>query len=155
MDLIKLINKYKDEISNDSILIEYNLFFSEDVKKYCKFVIDEYEELEKLNNVLLKLKELDKDIEIYVCTYGVDFIESEIHIYGDTLWINTKTELEKIYECFRNCRIVEPSDIVMLCENEGIDGTVALAFSMEGKVENYTSFIEKRQINKIKSLYWD
>ncbi|MCM1424454.1 MAG: hypothetical protein NC415_11680 [bacterium] len=37
--------------------------------------------------------------------------------------------------------------------NTGGDGTTALVVLADGKV--YNSFIEKRELDKIKSLYWD
>ena len=40
MDLIKLINKYKNKILDDSILIEYDLFLIIYLKKIAKFVFD-------------------------------------------------------------------------------------------------------------------
>ena len=50
---------------------------------------------------------------------------------------------------------IEPSDIALLDENETIDGAVALVVLEDGKVESYKSFIKKRELDKIKSLYWD
>lgn len=155
MNLIEVVKKYQGKILDDSILVEYDLFFDNILGKYCKFAIDEYQELEELNNVLSKIKESDKNAVIYVCTYGIDFTDNEIHIYGDTLWINTTIGLEKLYGFFENYRRVEPSDIVLLSEDETIDGTITLVFTTKGEVENYKSFIEKRQLSEIKSLYWD
>ena len=65
------------------------------------------------------------------------------------------TEVEEIYDFFKDFPKGEPTDIVPLVEDETIDGTVALVISADGKVENYRSLIEKRQLGKIKSLYWD
>lgn len=50
---------------------------------------------------------------------------------------------------------IEPSDIALWDEDGTIDGTAALVVLEEGKVESYKSFIEKRELGKIKSLYWD
>ena len=47
MDLIKLINKYKNKILDDSILIEYDLFFNNLFKENCKFVFDNDKELKE------------------------------------------------------------------------------------------------------------
>lgn len=155
MNFIEVVRKYQDKILDDGVLIEYNLFFNNLYEEYCRFSIDEHEELEKINDVILKIKESDKNAEIYVCTYGIDFMDDEIYIYGDTLWIDTIIDLEKIYTYFENSREVEPSDIVLLSEDEMIDGIVALVFTSNGNVEDYKSFIEKKELNKIKSLYWD
>lgn len=155
MDLIEVINNHQSEILDNSILIEYDLFFNNLIEKRCRFAIDDNEELEELNNVILKIKRKDRDAEIFVNTYGIDFTDEEIHVYADTLWINTIIELEEIFDFFRNLKEIEPSDIVLLEENETIDGTIALVVAADDKVEDYKLFIEKRQLSKIKSLYWD
>ena len=149
MNLNELIKKYQKKISDDSILIEYELFFN---NNYCSFAIDEYK---KLNNIISKIKESDKNAKIYVCTYGVEFMDNGIHIYGDTLWIDTSINVDKIYDFFKTSKEIEPSDIVLLSDDETIDGVVTLVFMSDGMVEDYKSFIENVQLNKIKSLYWD
>ena len=155
MNLNELVSKYKEKISKDSILMEYEMFFDNIAKNYCRFAIDKYKELEQLNDIILKIKENDKNAKIYVCTYGVDFKNNEIYIYGDTLWIDTIIDTNKIYDFFKSSKEIEPSDIVLLSDYETIDGTIALVFSSDDKVEDYKSFIKNIQLNKIKSLYWD
>ena len=155
MSLIEVVKKYQNKILDDGILVEYDLFFNEDAENGCIFAIDEYDKLKELDNVILKIRESDKDAEIYVNTYDIDFSKERIVIYADTIWINTVNTIEEIYSFFRNFREIEPADIVLLSEDETIDGPVALAVSTEYKVEDYESFIEKRKLSEIKSLYWD
>ncbi len=155
MDLINLINKYKNEILDDSILIEYDLFFNNLFKENCKFVFDDDKELKELNDVILKIKKIDKNAEIYVNTYGINFKNKKIFIYADTLWIDTVVKLNEIFNIFRVFSKIEPSSIVSLDIDETIDGTVSLVFSLDGKIEDYESFIRNRRLSKIKSLYWD
>lgn len=155
MNLIELVSKYQSEILDNNILIEYGLFFSQATENRCKFVIDEDEELEALKSVILRLIAKDKNAEIYVNTYSMDFTEVNTHIYADSLWIDTTLEVEEIYSFFKDSRKVEPTDIVLVEDDETIDGTVALVVSAGGQVENYGSFIEKRKLCNIKSLYWD
>ena len=155
MNLIEIVNKYQNEILDKSILVEYGLFFNEAAENRCKFVIDELKELEELNWVIRKIVVKDKNAEIYVNTYGIDFEEENIHIYADSLWINTMIEVKEMYDFFEDFHKIEPTDIVSLVEDETIDGTVALVISADGIEENYGSFIEKRNLSKIKSLYWD
>ena len=97
----------------------------------------------------------DRNAEIYVNTYGIDFMEENMHIYADSLWIDTILEEKEIYSFFRNSRKVEPTDIVSLEDDETVDGTIALVMAVEGKVTDYNSFIKEKQLCKIKSLYWD
>ena len=155
MDLINLINKYKNEILDDSILIEYDLFFNNLFKENCKFVFDDDKELKELNDVILKIKKIDKNSEIYVNAYGVPFKNKKIFIYADTLWIDTVVKLNEIFNIFRVFSKIEPSSIVSLDIDETIDGTVSLVFSLDGKIEDYESFIRNRRLSKIKSLYLD
>lgn len=155
MDLIKLINKYKNEILDDSILIEYDLFFNNLYKENCKFVFDDDKELKELNDVILKIKKIDKNAEIYVNTYGINFKNKKIFIYADTLWIDTVVKLNEIFNIFRGFSKIEPSSIVLLDIDETIDGTISLVFSLDGRIEDYELFIRNRRLSKIKSLYWD
>lgn len=74
---------------NEGLLIEYGLFFENILKQHCTFVLDNDNSIGILNNVLLRIKESDKNAEIYVNTYGIDFIKENLYIYSDTLWINT------------------------------------------------------------------
>ena len=62
---------------DDSILIDYDLFF-DDQKENCKgFVIDEEDELEKVLYVLSKLKKQFVDSTVYVCAYGEEIINNK------------------------------------------------------------------------------
>ena len=151
MDLIELINKYKNKIWDDSILIEYDLFFNNLFKENCKFVFDDDKELKELNDVILKIKKIDKNAEIYVNTYGINFKNKKIFIYADTLWIDTVVKLNEIFNIFRVFSEIEPSSIVSL----DIDETVSLVFSLDGRIEDYELFIRNRRLSKVKSLYWD
>ncbi len=116
MNLIKLINKYKNKVVDKFLLVEYDLFFDNSVNEYCKFVIDDYKELKKLNNIILKIKDIDKSSKIYVNTYELDFINEKIFIYTDTLWINTIINLEDILKLFKNTISIEPSNISLLID---------------------------------------
>lgn len=155
MSLIETIKKHQKEIGNDNILIEYNLFFANVVKQDCKFVFDDCTEIRELNDIILTIKGIDKNAEIYVNTYGISCLDNKIFIYADTLWINTIIETKEISELFKKNTNIEPSDIVLLDEDEIIDGVVALVVLADSKVESYKSFIKKRELDKIKSLYWD
>lgn len=155
MNFIERINEYKDKILGKILLVEYDLFSDKGSKDYCNFVIDEDKNIFELDNILSRIKKFDKDTKIYVCTYGVDFYDNEICIYGDTIWINTILSIEKINEFFKNYKELEPSDIVLLSENETIDGEVAMVFLSNGNVEDYKSFSKKIQFSTVKSIYWD
>lgn len=155
MSLIEIIEKHRKKIADESILIEYNLFFANVVKKNCKFVLDKSTEIRELDDILLKIRGIDRNAEIYVSTYGISHLNNKIFVYADTLWINTIIEIEEILNLFKRNSNIEPSDIALWDEDKAIDGTAALVVLEDGKVESYKSFIEKRELGKIKSLYWD
>ncbi len=155
MNLIELVRKYESEILDNGILVECALYFKEVAENRCKFAIDEYEQLENLKDVISKLIAKDKNAEIYVNTYGMDFTEVNTQIYADSLWIYTILEVEEIYKIFSDYRNIEPTDIVSLEDDETVDGTIALVISVEGKVTDYNSYIKEKHLCNIKSLYWD
>lgn len=155
MSLVEIIKKHQKEIANDNILIEYNLFFANVAKQDCKFVLDDSTEIKELDNIILTIKGIDRNAEIYVNAYGISNLDNKLFIYADTLWINTIIEIKEISHLFKKNLNIEPSDIASLAENETIDGVVALVVLEDGKVESYKSFIKKRELDKIKSLYWD
>lgn len=155
MDLIGIIKQYKSRIMDEGLLIEYGLFFENMLKQHCTFVLDNDNSIGILNNVLLRIKESDKNAEIYVNTYGIDFTKENLYIYADTLWINTIIGKEKIIGFFNGFPEAEPSDILSLDKDEMADGAVALVVLAGYKVESYKTFIGKRELSKIKSLYWD
>lgn len=155
MSLDEIIKKHQKEIADDSILIEYNLFFENVMKQDCKFVLDESSEIEELDDIILTIKGIDRNAEIYVSTYGINWLDKKLFIYADTLWINTIIELDEISHLFKKNPNIESCDIALWDEDETIDGVAALVVLEDGKVESYKSFIEKRDLGKIKSLYWD
>ena len=82
MNLIETLKRYQNKILDSGILIEYSLFFDKENKDYCKFAIDEENELNELNNLILKKK-------IYIFTrihYGsiVNLMSKKYAIFSDT-----------------------------------------------------------------------
>ncbi len=155
MSLVDVVKKYQNELSNKGILVEYSLFFDESTKSQCKFVIDDCEELEALNEIVQKLIKQDRNAEIYVNTYSINFDGKNTHIYADTLWINSIISLEELYSFFNHSKNIEPCDIVSLTNNEAVDGDIEIVVLSRDNVVDYKSFIEKKQLAMIKSLYWD
>lgn len=155
MDLINLINNHKMEILDKIFLIEYNLFFNESVEQYCKFALDENSQLKELHNIILYIKKIDKNSEFYLNTYNINFVDEKLFIYSDTLWINTTIEIDEISMIFDNFKGVQPSSIDLLIEDELLSQMVEFVISSNNKIEDYNLFIESRDLNKIKTLYWD
>lgn len=154
MNFIDLINKYKNKIKDKTFLVEYDLFFDINSRDFCKFAIDDSKELKELDDTILRIKEIDKSVEIYVNTYEIIFIDKKLFIYSDTLWINTEISLEDINKIFKNTEI-EPGYIDLLSDVINNEEDVELVISSINKIEDYDLFINKRQLSKIKSLYWN
>lgn len=154
MNLSEKIVDYQDEIQDNFVLIEYDLFF-DSIPNCCAFVIDDREELKKFNNIIFKIKEMDNQAVIYVCTYIIDFTNRWKPIYADNIWINTVIDLKEVEALFENCREIEPCNVVLVSDDDTLDGLPAMVFSTDGKIQEFESFIEKKQLNNIKSLYWD
>ncbi len=152
MQLIDLINNHKMEILDKILLIEYNLFFNKNVEQYCRFALDENSEL---NNIILYIKDIDKNAEFYLNTYYVSLEDEKLFIYSDTLWINTTIEIDEISMIFDNFKGIEPSSIDLLIKDEFLSQMVDIVISSNDKIEDYNLFIESRDLNKIKTLYWD
>ena len=155
MNLIEIVRKYQNVIVDNSILVDYKLFFNDDFKEICKFVIDDDTNLKELHKVISMIKEKDRKSEFYVNTYGVNLVNDKIYIYADTLWINTTIDLEEILGFFEYFHSIEPSDIDQLSEDELIDEIVTLVILGNDDIKDYKSFIEERKLSKIKSLYWN
>ena len=150
-----IVKKYQDKLLDKGILIKYNMFFDESTKSQCKFVIDDCEKLEVLNKIVQIIIKQDRNAEIYVNTYSINFDRKNTYNYADTLWINSIISLEELYSFFNDNKNIEPGDIVTLANDEAVDGDIAIVVRSKDNVEDYKLFIEKKQLTKIKSLYWD
>jgi hypothetical protein len=98
---------------------------------------------------------MDEYAEVYVSTYGIDLAKNNISIYADTVLIHSIISIEELYYFFKEYPKIEPSDIELLIDDEIIDEVAEVVVLKEYGLENYKSFIQKRQLNIIKSLYWD
>lgn len=152
MNLSEKIIGCQNAIQDNFVLIEYDLFFA-NIPDCCMFAIDDCEELEKLNSIIIKIKEMDKMAEIYVCTYIIDFTNRWKPVYADNIWVNTVIDITDMERLFGNCREIEPCYVVLASDDDTMEGIPALIFSSEGAVLDYNTFIEKRELSKIKSLY--
>lgn len=155
MNLVNVLKKYQNKLLDKGILIKYNVFFDESSKSQCKFVIDDCERLEALNKIVQKIIKQDSNAEIYVNTYSIDYEGKNTYIYADTLWVNSIISLEELYSFFNDSKNIEPCDIALLTNDEEVDGDIGIVVLSRDNVVDYKSFIEKKQLTMIKSLYWD
>lgn len=158
MELLEMYHNVKLQISeDDSILIDYDLFF-DDQKENCKgFVIDEEDELEKVLYVLSKLKKQFVDSTVYVCAYGEEIINNkgEEIIYADSLWIHTKESVNNLVSFFEELDSLEPSAIFPLSETEDYFQKKILLFQSTGDIVNLKDKVNESFMKDIKCIYWD
>ena len=154
MNLAEKIIDFQNAVQDNFILIEYDLFFK-NIPDCCIFAIDDHEELEKLNDIIVKIRKLDKKAEIYVCTYIIDFSIHWQPIYADNIWIDTVINIKELEGLFENCQGIEPCNVVLVSEDDTLEGVPTMIFTSDGKVQSYQSFSANKYLNNLKSLYWD
>lgn len=154
MNLAEKIIDFQNTVQDNFVLIEYDLFFN-NIPDCCIFAIDDHEELEKLNDIIVKIRKLDKKTEIYVCTYIIDFSIHWQPIYADNIWIDTAINIKELEGLFAESREIEPCNIVSVADDDTLDGIPAMVFLSDGTDKDYSTFIKDKELSKVKSLYWD
>lgn len=154
MNLSEKITYFQNVVQDNFVLIEYDLFFN-NIPDCCIFAVDDHEELEKLDNIIVKIKKKDKKAEIYVCTYFISFTNRWQPIYADNIWIDTVIDIKELEGLFAEFRGIEPYSIVSVADDDTLDGTPAMVFLSDGTDVDYSNFSKDKELSKIKSLYWD
>lgn len=155
MNLLEMYYNAKHLISaDDSILIDYDLFF-DDQRENCKgVVIDEEDELEEVLALVSKLKKQFSDSTVYVCAYG-EILSGINVIYADSLWIHTKENVNDLVSFFEELDLLEPEDIFPLSETEDYFQEKILLFQSTGDVVNLRDKVDESFMKDIKCVYWD
>ena len=158
MEIIeKLLEFQKRNNENCIFLLEYELFFNENLAQYCQFAIDEEDELTDLKDIIKRLKEDDNNMSIYVYIYIDEIMNSQgyINIYGDSLWMETKISLDKLKLNFAQKRNIEPSDIELVGKLDEYKESKIILLKNNGELVNLRKIFNNNEIESIKSLYWD
>ena len=156
MKLFEMYKEVKFEIpKEDCILIDYELFFDEQLGKYNHFCIDNVIDLLDLKSITDKMV-LD-GAKIYVCAYSYESTDLNglKYIYADSLWIETQRSIREIESLFEHKRSIEPSAIMKLSENEEFEQEKIYLFSEKNQIINFKDIININSKNEIKCLYWD
>ena len=151
MNIIQQIQKYDDQTKEKGFLVQQDLFFDKTLQENCRFVLDEPETMQMLHNFLDKIKIMDKTAQVYVSTYPLYNEQEKPFLYADTLWIDTEVSLEEIAQYFADCRVIEPSSIDAVTREE----IQEIDFVFTEKVMGCKKFFQKKNLERIKSLYWD
>lgn len=155
MILQEMYANKKVHIDNmDCILVDYDLFFDEQLGKYNCFSIDEEDELEKIKEVCYKLMQLGA--KTYIFAYSEDENSlGEKYIYADCLWIDTRLTVKDLSGFFvKKYKSIEPSDISLI-KDTGYNQNDLFLFKLTGKVVKFKEIINETTMEDIKSLYWD
>lgn len=157
---MKLSNLIKNvQIPTDNyILIEYDLYFNEDLGKFNRFSIDDQKDIKILMLVINELKRLDEAMDIYVLAYSYETIDYKGNksIYADCLWLNTTISVDVIDKMFEGYKGIQPSSISDLREMEEYNQEHFYLFNSIGNVIDLKSIqSSKHEFDNVKILYWD
>lgn len=139
---------------NDDVLMEFNNYFDEKSRDYNSFSLDE-EDIPILRNFVARIKSVDSDSSIYVCTYGYEITNGKMEksTYADALWIDTVLPVSEIEKLIEECGVVEPSDISLVGDSAE-NGNIWL-ITQEEQRPKVIKLTDRKKINHMKILYWD
>lgn len=157
MGVLETVFNSKKFDLNDDVLMKFSNYFDEDSKGYNRFSLDE-EDIPTLRNFVERIKSIDSDSKIFVCTYGYEMTndKGEKLTYADTLWIDTSLPLSKIEELISESDINEPSDISFVKDiDENGKGKTWLVTQEEEQSPKIIELTDRKKINYMIALYWD
>ncbi|WP_077611727.1 hypothetical protein [Clostridium sp. Marseille-P2415] len=157
---MKLSNLIKTvQVPTDNyILIEYDLFFNEDLGRFNRFSIDDQKDIKILMIIINELKRLDEAMDLYVLAYSYETIDYKGNnsIYADCLWLNTTTSVDVIDKMFEGYKSIQPSSISDLKEMEEYNQEHFYLFKSTGDVIDLkNSQSSMHEFDNVKILYWD
>lgn len=155
MSLADKLIALKDEIGENYLLIDFDLFCRESDNGPCHFVIDEREELEEIFGVVGKIRAADPDARFYVCTYSVDYETDIPFVYSDTLYVWTSADGNAVVQMFRETEQAEPSAIAVISGAAIEEEEVVLVVNADGSTESYTRFRAACKPGSIVGVHWD
>jgi len=139
----------------DYILIDYDLFFNDNIGKYNKFAVDDLKDIQNLKNVLYKIQCKDINARLYVCSYSYETVDCNGNksIYADCIWINTNMDIGFINKVFDEYKTICPSEIISLRETDDFSQEHIYLLKSDGMVLD----IKKHNfnLNDVVTLYWD
>ena len=148
--------KNKNVIINDMdcILVDYDLFFDEELGKYNYFSIDDENEIVIIKEICQTLIQLGA--KIYVMAYNEnENSKGEKYIYADSLWVDTKLSVHELYVLFEENKGIEPSDISSVNTTEEYNQKNLFLFETTGEIVDFKKIKDETDGINIKSLYWD
>ena len=159
---MKLADMYriaKEDISpGDYILIDYDLFFSDDIfGMYTRFSIDEKEDIEflrgRINNQLSRFKETT----LYICVYGDELVDNNgcKFIYGDSIWINSCIDIAFMKTMFDDHIGIQPSAVRILSDMDEINQKRIFCFKNNGTVVDLVQSNVIQEFRNTIVFYWD
>lgn len=157
MNLQEMYKKKNVKINDmDCLLVDYDLFFNEELGKYNCFSIDDMDEISKIKTICYKLIQLGA--KIYVFAYNEnENSRGEKYIYADCLWVDTTLSVNELYTFFKEDKDVEPSDISIVKKTGEYNQNNLFLFKATGEIVEFKKIIDTTEtdLTNIKSLYWD
>lgn len=156
MYFLENVFKSNDFDLNDAVLVDYDVFFNKNSRKYNSFSLDD-EDLPNLHRFIMTMKAYDPTCKIYVLTYGYEltYTNGEKYTYADQLWIDTNLTICKIKDLVSTMGLTEPSAIRYFKDCDEIEYDRIYLISQSQNGEAVISEIEKEKANQIVTLYWD
>lgn len=156
MGALEIIFNSREFNLNDNVLMEFNNYFEKESRKYNGFSLDEKDIL-ALQIFIEKIRQMDSDSTIYVCTYGYEITndKGEKSTYADTLWIDTHLPISQIEELIEKSGVVEPSDISFLKDCAEIGNGNIWIVKQEKHNLQIVELTNHKEINHMVILYWN
>lgn len=158
MNLSEMMNNLKVRIPvEDYILVDYELYFNEELGKYNRFSIDEKEGIQDIKQAISKVLSTDINAYIYICAYSYETIDykGEKNIYADCIWLDTSIDIDSVRQLFESFTSVQPSSVSLLKEMDEYYQSHFYLFMKNGDIIDLKKNNSSYNFDNVIILYWD
>lgn len=158
MNLSEMMNNLKVRIPvEDYILVDYELYFNEELGKYNRFSIDEKEGIQDIKQAISKVLSTDINAHIYICAYSYETIDykGEKNIYADCIWLDTSIDIDSVRQLFDSFTSVQPSSVSLLKEMDEYYQSHFYLFMKNGDIIDLKKNNSSYNFDNVIILYWD
>ncbi len=157
MGLLEEVFNSREFDIEDSVIIKFDDYFDERCREYNSFALDNVD-IPILQHLVQLLSDNDCKIEIYVCTYGYAFENSQgVKLtYADCIWLDTTLTLSDVKKIILESKVPEPSDISFI--GDCMEAERKKVWLVKQSIDGTPQVIEmcnQNHINKMLQLYWD
>lgn len=158
MKLSVMMNNLKFRIPvEDYILVDYELFFNEELGKYNRFSIDDKEGIQDIKKVINEILNTDINAKVYICSYSYETTDykGERNIYADCIWLDTSIDIISVRQLFDGFTSVQPSSVTFLKEMDEYYQPHFYLFMNNGDIIDLRENIPSNNFDNVIILYWD